>query len=322
MAGEDLDWLPETNQPRTQRKALIVWGESKVAPFSESLSVFGWFTETNLPPAHLIEIGALFGGQIPNYVFESKAGEATGEDMDWFLPFSEPSAYLVPPGRPDLYAPFFMGQRLHDVDTGIETQIEWLVPLSEPSAYLVPLGRPDLYAPSFVGQPLHDIDTGTGGELLDWLTQPLMPSPVDARADLYVSAFSFQIEVPSVIPEGGQTPFVVYDFEEAERQERERLRDEAELLEEIQDMLGPSQELINNIWTVALLKIEEDPIEVIEVQYDIDDRNLLRLTRKYLEGGSLDSEKATRGVIKSPDSTVTFMKTEDGWLFFRTKGTA
>ena len=121
---------------------------------------------------------------------------------------------------------------------------------------------------------------------------------------------------------GGYMPHMTYDFEEAERQERQRLLEEAQLVEEIQDMLGPSQELINNIWTVALLQIDEESGQVIEVQHDIDDRNLLRLTSKILTLGAIDSEKVMTSTIKSPDSKVTFMQTEDGWLFFRTKGSA
>ena len=135
-------------------------------------------------------------------------------------------------------------------------------------------------------------------------------------------------EEAGTIP-GGYTPFMVYDFEEAEYRERQRLRekrqrerDDAQLLKDIQEMVGPSQKLIDDIWTAALLQIDEKPDQVIEVAHDIDDRSLTRLMSKLLNIGILDSEKVTRAVIKSPDSTVTFMKTEGGWLFFRTKGNA
>jgi len=117
-------------------------------------------------------------------------------------------------------------------------------------------------------------------------------------------------------------PTIIYDVEQAERDEQERLREEAQLVQDILDQLGPSKELIDNSWMIALMQLDDMPSQTIGVEYDIDDATLLRLTKKHLEIGTMGGEQSGIGTIKSPDSTVTFAKSDGGWMFFRTKGTA
>lgn len=120
---------------------------------------------------------------------------------------------------------------------------------------------------------------------------------------------------------GGFQPFIVYDVEEAEAQERQRLRDEAALVEQIQSMLGPSQELVKDIWIMALMEIE-DGAEEVTVEHDITDSDLSAVTQKVLSVHVLDTEKPIIGTIKAPEGSVTFSKTADGWFFWRTVGNA
>ncbi len=225
-----LIWLEQTNEPRQLRKALLVYGESKVAPLLETVpSEFeGWFVETNLPPAHLVSMGALFAGHIPNYIVESKTGPAPSE-IEWFVETNQPVAHLIPPGRPDLYSPYFFGQRLVDVDTGIGPEgLEWLVSLSQPypsvkdarsdlhipasdlvrdpdepqvDKWFTPFSEPYPYEPdrraSYQEAYLNDNLKVQEVELPDWYTpfsEPVRRDPLD-RPDLYTSQITLFLDL-------------------------------------------------------------------------------------------------------------------------------
>ena len=224
----EIGWMSVASELRHQRKALLVFGEDKLAPAPIAIpeAFQGWFVETNLPPAAYIEMGSLFAGHVPNYVVESKTGPSP-EEIEWLAPLSEPAAYLVPPGRPDLYSPTFSGQKLDSVDTGTgPEQLEWLpetnqpypaafdlrysyesqpfvrkelvtfdkwfMPFSEPIR-LDPLGRPDLYGPYLFGQTklITDSEVGPGPEGIEWKAQDIdivRRDPFD-RPDLYSPHF-------------------------------------------------------------------------------------------------------------------------------------
>ena len=117
-------------------------------------------------------------------------------------------------------------------------------------------------------------------------------------------------------------PQMSYDMEEAERQEAQRLAEEAAIVAQIEAMLGPSQDLIKDTWTIALMQLDEQPTQTIEIQYDIDDASLQQLVNRNLSVGVTSGEATGTGSIVAPDSTVTFVKQADGWMYFRTEGTA
>ena len=116
-------------------------------------------------------------------------------------------------------------------------------------------------------------------------------------------------------------PFVVYDSAEFERVRREKAEIDALLRRDLETAIGPSKTEIANAWAEALFYLDQNPGETVFVTHDIKNADLAKLVTKVQRVGMLQKTEAV-GTVETPESSVTFAKGEQGWMFFRSKGNA
>ncbi len=121
---------------------------------------------------------------------------------------------------------------------------------------------------------------------------------------------------------GGYTPGAPYNPKREKRLREKKTRERVELQHDLRELVGVSDEEIEGIWINALFTLEENPEQVIAVEHDIPDKRLVRLVHRFLSIGVMDSEKTGTGRIVTPEGSVIFQRTSEGWIFFRIKGSA
>lgn len=133
---------------------------------------------------------------------------------------------------------------------------------------------------------------------------------------------SFAGKMPGIMDslQSGQV-FASFDTAEFERVRQEQADIDALLRSDLETAVGPSTAQIAEEWTEALFFLDQNPGETVVVSSDIENADLATLVNK-LQTVSVLENPETVGTVETPDSSVTFLKSSDGWLFFRITGNA
>ena len=149
----------------------------------------------------------------------------------------------------------------------------------------------------------------------------------DVNINVPLGLFSFTGLVPSFVGQVGDLKdfgpavFAVFDSEEFDRVKREKAEIDAMLRTDLEAAVGPTKADIADAWTEALFFIDQNPGATVFVTHDIENADLAKLVTKIQSVGVLETS-AMAGTVETPDSSVTFAKGEEGWIFFRAAGDA
>ena len=137
--------------------------------------------------------------------------------------------------------------------------------------------------------------------------------------------FAFTGLVPGFVGQAGDLKdfgpavFAVFDSAEFERVKREKAKIDAMLRTDLEAAVGPTKADIADAWAEALFFLDQNPGATVFVTYDIENAELAKLVTKIQSVGVLETSEMV-GTVETPDSSVTFAKGEEGWIFFRTTG--